>query len=48
LLFSTSTHTRDIEKAKFYPEVLDFLVKPLSEEVANSLKEKYLRFRIPA
>ena len=48
LLFSTSDHPRDIEKAKFYPEVLDFLLKPLSEEVANSLKEKYLRFSIPA
>jgi hypothetical protein len=48
LLFSTSDHPRDKEKAKFYPEVLDFLAKPLSEEVANSLKEKYLRLGIPA
>ena len=48
LLFSTSDHPRDIEKAKIYPEVLDFLAKPLSEEVANSLKEKYLRSAIPA
>jgi CheY-like chemotaxis protein len=48
LLFSTSEHPKDIEKAKFYPEVLDFVAKPLSEEVANSLKEKYLRFAIPA
>lgn len=48
LLFSTSDHPRDIEKAKFYPEILDFLLKPLSEEVAKSLKEKYLRFAIPA
>jgi CheY-like chemotaxis protein len=48
LLFSTSSHPRDVEKAKFYPEVLDFVAKPLSEEVANSLKEKYLRFAIPA
>jgi CheY-like chemotaxis protein len=48
LLFSTSEHPRDIEKAKIYPEVLDFLAKPLSEEVANSLKEKYLRSAIPA
>jgi two-component system, chemotaxis family, chemotaxis protein CheY len=48
LLFSTSDHPRDIEKAKFYPEVLDFVAKPLSEEVANGLKEKYLRFAIPA
>jgi two-component system, chemotaxis family, chemotaxis protein CheY len=48
LLFSTSDHPRDIEKAKFYPEVLDFLAKPMSEDIANSLKEKYLRFAIPA
>lgn len=48
LLFSTSDHPRDIEKAKFYPEIVEFLLKPLSEEVANSLKEKYLRFAIPA
>ena len=44
-LFSSSDHPRDIEKAKDYPEVLYFLAKPLSEEVANSLKEKY--FRLP-
>ncbi len=44
-LFSTSDHPRDVEKKQSYPEVLDFLAKPLSEEVANSLKEKYLRPR---
>lgn len=44
-LFSTSEHPRDMEKAKMFPEVLDFLAKPLSEDVANSLKEKY--FRLP-
>ncbi len=47
-LFSSSDHPRDLEKAKDYPEVLDFLAKPLSEEVANALKEKYIRFSIPA
>jgi CheY-like chemotaxis protein len=47
-LFSTSDHPRDVEKKQAYPEVLDFLAKPLSEEVANSLKEKYLRPRIAA
>ncbi len=47
-LFSTSDHPRDVEKKQSYPEVLDFLAKPLSEEVANSLKEKYLRPRIAA
>jgi CheY-like chemotaxis protein len=47
-LFSTSDHPRDLEKKEAYPEVLDFLAKPLSEEVANSLKEKYFRPRIAA
>lgn len=47
-LFSTSDHPRDVEKKLDYPEVLDFLAKPLSEEVANSLKEKYFRPRIAA
>ena len=42
-LFSSSDHPRDKEKAQGYPEVLDFLAKPLSEDVANSLKEKYFR-----
>ena len=47
-LFSTSDHPNDIAKKQLYPEVLDFLAKPLSEEVANSLKEKYFRPRIAA
>lgn len=47
-LFSTSDHPRDVEKKQMYPEVLDFLAKPLSEEVANTLKEKYLSPRIAA
>jgi len=45
-LFSSSDHPNDIEKKQAYPEVLDFLAKPLSEEVANGLKEKYFRPRI--
>lgn len=44
-LFSSSDHPSDIEKKQMYPEVIDFLTKPLSEEVANSLKEKYFRPR---
>lgn len=44
-LFSTSDHPNDIAKKQMYPEVIDFLTKPLSEEVANSLKEKYFRPR---
>ncbi|HLP50415.1 MAG TPA: response regulator [Chitinophagales bacterium] len=47
-LFSTSDHPKDVEKAQAYPEVLDFLAKPLSEEVANSLKEKYFSPQIAA
>ncbi|HRG90144.1 MAG TPA: response regulator [Chitinophagales bacterium] len=47
-LFSTSDHPKDVEKAQSYPEVLDFLAKPLSEEVANGLKEKYFSPRIAA
>ena len=47
-LFSTSDHPTDKAKKELYPEVLDFLAKPLSEEVANSLKEKYFRPRIAA
>ena len=40
-LFSTSDHPRDVEKAKYHPEVSSFLLKPLSEDDANYLKEKY-------
>ena len=47
-LFSTSDHPNDIAKKDLYPEVLDFVAKPLSEEVAITLKEKYLRPRIAA
>ena len=47
-LFSTSDHPNDVAKKQLYPEVLDFLAKPLSEEVANSLKEKYFRPLIAA
>lgn len=40
-LLSSSDFPGDYEKAKSYPEVLDFLDKPLSEDVAKWLKEKY-------
>ena|SRR5579862_7332782 len=40
-LLSSSDYPGDYEKAKQFPEVLDFLEKPLSEDVANWLKEKY-------
>ncbi|HWB63955.1 MAG TPA: response regulator [Chitinophagales bacterium] len=40
-LLSSSDYPGDYEKAKDYPEVIDFLEKPLTEEVAKWLKEKY-------
>ena len=40
-LLSSSDYKGDHEKAKDYPEVLSFLDKPISDEVANWLKEKY-------
>jgi CheY-like chemotaxis protein len=42
IYFLTSSDYRgDREKASSYPEILDFLDKPISDEVANWLKEKY-------
>lgn len=40
-LLSSSDYRGDHEKAKAYPEVLDFLDKPITDEVAKWLKEKY-------
>jgi CheY-like chemotaxis protein len=40
-LLSSSDYPGDYEKRKNYPEVVDFLDKPLSEDVAKWLKEKY-------
>ena len=42
IYFLTSSDYRgDRQKASSYPEVLQFLDKPISDEVANWLKEKY-------
>lgn len=42
IYFLTSSDYRgDREKASSYPEILQFLDKPISDEVANWLKEKY-------
>jgi CheY-like chemotaxis protein len=42
IYFLTSSDYRgDREKASSYPEILAFLDKPISDEVANWLKEKY-------
>ena len=40
-LLTSSDYPGDYEKAKQYPEISDFLEKPLTEEVAKWLKEKY-------
>ncbi|MBL0310611.1 MAG: response regulator [Bacteroidetes bacterium] len=41
-LLTSSDYPGDIAKAKNYPEVLDFLGKPISEETAQKLKDNYL------
>jgi len=42
IYFLTSSDYRgDRQKASAYPEILDFLDKPITDEVANWLKEKY-------
>lgn len=40
-LLTSSDYPGDIEKAKNYPEVIDFLAKPISDEAAMQLKLKY-------
>ena len=40
-LLSSSDYKGDHEKAKLYPEVIQFLDKPVTDEVAKWLKEKY-------
>jgi len=40
-LLTSSDYPGDYEKGKEYPEISDFLEKPLTEEVAKWLKEKY-------
>lgn len=40
-LLSSSDYHGDKERAKDFPEVVDFLNKPVTDEVANWLKEKY-------
>lgn len=45
---TTSDFQTDIEKARKYPEVIDFLDKPIPYDVACMLKEKYFRVAIRA
>ena len=40
-LLTSSDYRGDHDKAKSYPEVLQFIDKPVTDEVANWLKEKY-------
>ena len=40
-ILTSSDYRGDHEKAKNYPEVLQFLDKPITDEVAKWLKEKY-------
>jgi CheY-like chemotaxis protein len=40
-LLSSSDYKGDHEKAKSYPEIVEFLDKPVTDEVAKWLKEKY-------
>ena len=42
-LLTSSDYPGDVEKARAFPEVVGFLSKPISEEVAQELKEKYFR-----
>lgn len=40
-MLTSSDYRGDHEKAKSYPEVLQFIDKPVTDEVAKWLKEKY-------
>ncbi len=39
---TSSDHPRDSEKAKGYPEIVEFLPKPMTIDIAENLKLKYL------
>lgn len=39
---TSSDHPRDMEKAKSYPEIVEFLPKPMTLEIAEEIKNKYL------
>lgn len=41
LMLSSSVYEEDIEKANQYQEVSDYITKPLSKEVLDSVFEKY-------
>lgn len=40
---SSSDHPRDSDKAKTYTEVVEFIPKPMTEELATRLRDQYLR-----
>lgn len=39
---TSSDHPRDMEKAKSYPEIIEFLPKPMTLEIAETIRDKYL------
>ncbi len=47
-LYTSSDHISDLEKSRMYPEVLGFLEKPLTPEIASRLKDKYFSLRMVA
>lgn len=40
-MLSSSIYPEDEERSKHYPEVLEFIPKPLSQEIAEGILEKY-------
>ncbi len=40
---SSSDHPRDVEKAKSYPEIIEFLPKPMTEELAARLRDEFIK-----
>lgn len=39
---TSSDHPRDSEKAKAYPEIIEFLPKPMTLEIAENLRDRFL------
>lgn len=47
-LYTSSDHPSDIQRARQFDEVVGFLQKPITFEVAQDLKEKYFSLRMTA
>lgn len=41
IMFSTSQNPQDIQKSKTYPSIEDIIVKPITEEIINSIINNY-------